>query len=85
MRTKLIEFEADGLYGKAMIGRFDHREWDRPSEIGAEAGYLRSLLQQEGWDTDCFLLLDVSRPGPGAIFQMGGNAKYDLAKKPVTF
>ena len=88
MYTKLIEaVDGRGLYLKALIGRFDSREWGHVSRVWQDytGGEEKSLLRQEGWSNDHILVLDVSRPGPGAIFLPGGSATHDLAKKPVEF
>ena len=87
MRTKVMEFEGDGLYGKVLIGRFD-TEWDRHSIIGAEYGIPQPLLRQEGWNQQSILVLDVSHPGVGAIFRMGQRpymAAQDLHVSPTRF
>ena len=82
MRTKIVEGTTpDGLYLKAMVGRFDSDDWGRVALITAEAlGIGTSLLRQEGWSDQHFVILDLSGPGNGGIFKMGGLADYDLNK-----
>ena len=87
MRTKIIEgVSLGGLYLKAIVGRFDQSDWARRSEVSKDYnGMNLSLLRREGWQTDHFVILDISHPGPGGIFKMGGNARADLQNSPTTF
>ncbi len=83
MRTKLVEFTDGALYGKVLLGRFDNRELDRRSEMADRFDHtVISLLRQEGWGRNHYLLLDISKPGRGAIMQLGEVAKFQLAKHP---
>ena len=82
MRTKIVEGRSDDLYLKALVGRFEPHEWGRTALVTREAmGVDISLLRQEGWGTEHFLILDLSRPGPGGLFKMGGLPSYDLKKR----
>lgn len=89
MKTKIIEGTSpDGLYLKAAVSTFEEHEWARPSIVGREYGAPTSLLRQESWDQNTFQIQDLSRPGPGALFQMGNSpmdASWQLKKLPVTF
>ena len=84
MRTRIIEgVNPDGLYLKAMVCRFDQDDWGRKSLVGSEhSGAGISLLRQEGWSGDHFIIQDLSLPGPGGIFHMGGLARADLENSP---
>ena len=82
MRTKIIEgVTPDHLYLKAMVGRFEPHEWERPSLVTyAALGEHVSLLDAEGWGPKHFMILDLSNPGPGGIFKMAGHAGHDMRK-----
>ena len=87
MKTKLVEgVSPGGLYLKAMVGYFDQEDWARKSQVTEVFdGSDISLLRQEGWGADHFMVLDVSRPGPGRIFKMGGDPKVDVLHGPAEF
>ena len=88
MRLRTVEGLYDGLYLKAMIGRFDEEDWDRPAIATMltvpRAGSI-SLLRQEGWDRGHFLIMDLSGGCGGALFRFGGNARVDIEKAPAVF
>ncbi len=71
MKTRIFEATNGAAYGKFLVGRFDE-EWRRFPQVEDEnyAGVWPGvpLLRREGWEADCFLLLDLSNPGVGAIF-----------------
>lgn len=72
MRTKLVEFTDGTLYGKVLIGRFNYEEWRRHSEMARRFNNMDlSLMRQEGWGRDHYLLLDLSKPGRGQILSLG--------------
>ena len=87
MRTKIIEStNPDGLYLKAMVGRFDQEDWQRKPLAGAEHSSAdTSLLRQEGWNGDHFIIQDLSNPGLGGIFHMDGLARADLESSTTRF
>ena len=86
MKSKIIEgVSMDSLYLKAIVSRFDKADWERRSIVNRQIGVEYSLLRQEGWSEDHFLIQDISSPGPGGIFKMGGHAQYDLEKSPTRF
>ena len=87
MRSKIVEgVNPDGLYLKAMVSYFDRQDWDRRSIVGSKHMHSNiSLLKQEGWGREHFIVQDLSLPGPGGIFRMGGNASADLRNSPTTF
>lgn len=78
METKIIEADQDNVsYGTYLLGKFDREEWARPSIMQG----MPSLLHYQGWTGDHILILDLSRPGVGAIFRCGGVPRYDLEKR----
>lgn len=81
MITKIIE-AAQGPegpnWGKFMLMRFDHDEWQVRSSIDPEA----SLLRACGWSHDHLWVLDL-QTGEGAFFRPGGSAHADLDKHRV--
>ena len=82
MRTKIVEGLTESLYLKAMVGRFEPHEWARPAEASKLLmGVSVSLLNQEGWSDQHFLILDLSKPAPGGLFKMGGLPSYDVKKR----
>ena len=82
MRTKIVEGLTESLYLKAMVGRFEPHEWERPAEASKLLmGVSVPLLNQEGWTEDHFLILDLSSPGPGGLFKMGGLPSSDLKRR----
>ena len=85
MRSKIIEATGGILYLKAMVTAFEQGDWARPSLIAGEEGKRRSLLRQEGWRKEHFIIQDLSKPGGGAMFMMGGNPQVDLARAPAVF
>ena len=85
MRSKIIEATNGTLYLKAMVTAFGPEDWARPSLVSREDGRERSLLQQEGWRRDHFIIQDLSKPGGGAMFMMGGNPQRDFARAPTIF
>ena len=87
MRTKIVEgASAGGLYLKAMVGRFDEQDWGRQAEVSAVIYREKtSLLVQEGWTEKHFMILDLSNPGGGRIFHMGGLARHDVLHGPTRF
>ena len=73
MKTRVFE-ATDGVgYGKFLVGMFDDEWRYRPKVEGADIGGW-SLLAKEGWREDCFLFLDLSLPGAGAIFVHNPNS-----------
>ena len=88
MRTKIVEGTTNyGLYLKAMVGRFEPEEWARRSVVAEQyrAGFDISLLEQEGWTDSHFVILDLSSPGGGSMFMMGGNGRIDEGRSPTRF
>ena len=82
MRTKIVEGLTVDLYLKALVGRFEPSEWERQAEASKLlTGVSVPLLDQEGWTDKHFLILDLSSPGPGGLFRMGGLPSYDLKKR----
>lgn len=82
MQIKIIEAsQDDALYGKFLVGRFEE-EWRRAALLTG----VSSLLKQEGWGPEHTLVLDLSRPGVGAIFAVkpNGYPKNDLERKRLT-
>lgn len=79
MQTKFIEATQPTHQncGKFMLGRFDHDEWQRRSEIGGGG-----MLHERGWSEHHILVLDL-QTGEGAMFYPGGLAKSDLEKHQI--
>lgn len=87
MQYKMIEATGQHLYLKAMIGRFDHADWSRPSEIARQHnGSSISLLMQEGHSPgNSFIILDLSKGCGGAILSFGGHPDHDVDHAPAVF
>lgn len=64
-------------WGKFMVARFTHEEWQRQSQIDIGPG---SLLRKVGWSSYHVLVFDL-QTGEGGIFLPGGLAQYDLNEK----
>lgn len=86
MKTRIFEATDGVAYGKFLVGIFDD-EWKyRPKMEDADNGGW-GLIANEGWRGNCFLLLDLSNPGVGAIFvhNRGRNmAKADVEKRKIS-
>ncbi len=80
MKTRVIEATREGLYLKAIIGKFDHEEWDRKRALPGY-GYSRLLSK---WTDRHFWILDLEL-GTGAMFLMGSSPRYGLAKARADF
>ena len=94
MQYKFVEaLGCNGLYLKAMLGRFDNADWERPAiewenytlnEYGVKASH--SLLESQGHSRErSFIILDLSSGTGGAILPFGGYADFDVQKAPATF
>ena len=83
MRQKIIEAtNQGGLYLKALIGRFSTADWERRAMLwGTEPR--PSLLRNEGWTNQHFLILDLSHGSGGAMFMFGGVARIDVNNAPA--
>lgn len=82
MKTRIFEATNGAAYGKFLVGRFDE-EWKHRPQV-EDLDFNVSLLRREGW-RKCFLLLDLSNPGVGAIFSHHSKsiAKYDVEQKGI--
>ena len=95
MKTHIIEATNGIAYGKFMVGIFD-TEWQRrpviqnrteglsPTAVqGPIPGYWYRgpLLRQEGWGAEHILVVDLSSPGNGGIFRLGGMPANDIAER----
>ena len=88
MRTKMVEGVSQNgvLYLKAMVCRFDPDDWRYRSRLAQQYNGMNiSLLAQEGWTKEHFVILDLSIPGNGHIFKMGGNAAWDCDHSGAAF
>ena len=87
MRTKIVEAtSSDGLHLKAAVSIFDKAEWDRPSIVISQySKNTKPLLKDQGWTEHHFMIQDLSPPGAGAIFCMGGVAEPDMHRAPAIF
>ena len=88
MRLRIVEGLYDGLYLKAMLGRFDEDDWSRPAlatHYALPDSRSISLLKQEGWTREHFLIMDLSCGCGGALFRFGGKARWDIENAPARF
>ena len=78
MKTKIIEAtNGPQNWGKFLVGEFDS-EWEVRSKVSPPAPLLRSRGHHERER----LVLDLET-SEGAIFTLGGSAKYDLDKHKI--
>lgn len=78
MITKIIEASNGTNWGKFMLMRFDHDEWEQRSAIVPGAKLLRAC----GWSHDHLWMLDL-QTGEGAFFRPGGSAHADLERHKI--
>lgn len=82
MKTRIFEASDGFAYGKFLIGVFDEEYHYQPRLAGTMGP---NILRQEGIDLGSFLLLDLSKPGCGAIFKHDPKsvAAYDVRMRGV--
>lgn len=84
METRFVEATDThrGLYGKFMLARWTHEEWDRRAQMDGTLG--QRLLASRGHDPREFWVVDLET-NEGAFFSMNkhGLAASDLMKRRI--
>lgn len=78
MRTKIVECtNGPNNWGKFLVGAFDSFELVHRSPIDG-----RPTIIARGWRASHVLVLDL-QTGEGAMFRLGGLARYDLQQHKI--